>query len=260
MTGSRKLFSFAIAAMVLISVTLSLTSCQKRSSSTLRVGLDDSTPPMEFKDEKGQVIGFDIDLAQAIGAKLGRKIEIVSTAWDGIFPALKARKFDLIISDVSITTERQKEFDFSTPYLNNSQVIVVKAGSPIKQVSDLKGRKIGVVANSTGEEAAVKLQKDTQFQVQKYDQTIQFFSDLKIGRIDALLTDTVTARYYVAQEPASYAVAVDNLNHEPLGLVFNKQDGLRGEVQKALDTLVSDGTAAGISRKWFGADLVSQIK
>jgi len=249
--------------VVLIAMTVALTGCGKggTKSDVLRVGLDNVTPPMEFTDDKGETIGFDIDLANAIGEKLGKKVEIIPTAWDGIFMALKANKFDCIISDVSITEERLKEFAFSKPYINNSQSIVTAANSTITSPEDLKDKKVGVVPNSTGEEAANKLVEKIPFEIKKYDQTIQFFSDLKIGRIDALVTDIVTARYYVNTDKESYKVAVGDLNNEPLGICFKKDNTqLRDEVQKAIDALKEDGTLKSISEKWCGEDLVTNIK
>lgn len=255
-----------LIVVVIISILSIISGCTKAaikgtaSSGVLKVGLDDVTPPMEFKDEKGNDVGFDIDLANAIGKKLNKKIEIVPTAWDGIFLALKANKFDCIISDVSITEDRLKEFSFSKPYINNSQAIVVKSGSTISGPSDLKGKKVGVIPNSTGEEAANKFLKDSKFDIIKYDQTIQFFSDLKIGRIDALITDIVTAQYY-ANTDKNYKVAAGKLNNEPLGITFKKENTeLRDQVQKAIDDLRTDGTLKKISEKWFGDDLVTNIQ
>lgn len=91
----------------------------------LKVGVDDSYPPMEFRDEKNEISGFDIDLARAVGEKLNLKVEFVSTAWDGIFSSLNIDKFDCIISSVSINEERQENFALTTPYIANAQVIVI---------------------------------------------------------------------------------------------------------------------------------------
>lgn len=258
--------SLLVLSFVAISMISILSGCGKTATKTeaksevLKVGLDDVTPPMEFKDDKGTTVGFDIDLANAIGKKLNRKVEIVPTAWDGIFLALKSNKFDCIISDVSITDERVKEFSFSKPYINNSQAIVVPKSSTISSPKDLKGKKVGVIPNSTGEEAANKFVKETPFEIKKYDQTIQFFSDLKIGRIDALVTDIVTAQYYVNTDKEHYKIAAGKLTNEPLGICFKKDNTkLRDEVQKAFDELKADGTLKKISEKWFGEDLVTNI-
>jgi len=258
--SKKSLLVLAVSAIV---IGASLIGCGKsqNNSNVLRVGLDDVTPPMEFKDEAGVTQGFDIDLANAIGKKLNKEIQIVPTSWDGIFPALKSNKFDCIISDVSITDERREEFLFTEPYLNNSQSIVVAKNSTIAKAEDLKGKNVGVVTNSTGEEAANKLIEKAPFELKKYDQTIQFFTDLKIGRIDALLTDVVTAKYYEKNNKEDYKVAVSDLNNEPLGICFNKNNTeLKDKVEKAIDELRADGTLKSISEKWFGEDLVSNVK
>jgi ABC-type amino acid transport substrate-binding protein len=91
----------------------------------LKIGVDDVYPPMEFKDDKNMIIGFDVDMAREIGKKLGLEVEFVSTAWDGIFTSLNTQKFDCIISSVSINEERQKNFALTKPYIANAQVMVV---------------------------------------------------------------------------------------------------------------------------------------
>jgi polar amino acid transport system substrate-binding protein len=95
----------------------------------LRVGVDDVYPPMEYKDEKNNTVGFDMDLAKEIGKKLGMEVEIISTAWDGIFTSLNTDKFDCIISSVSINEDRQKNYALTKPYIANAQVIVVQPES-----------------------------------------------------------------------------------------------------------------------------------
>ncbi len=93
---------------------------------TLTIGVDDVYPPMEFKDDKNNIVGFDVDMAKEIGKKLGLEIKFISTAWDGIFTSLRTDKFDCIISSVSINEERQKNFALTKPYIANAQVIIVK--------------------------------------------------------------------------------------------------------------------------------------
>lgn len=264
---NKSLISFV--AIMLLSVTV-LSGCstgskgsgQANDNGVLRIGVDDVYPPMEFKDDKGATIGFDVEMANEIGKKLGKKVEFVSTAWDGIFTALKADKFDAIISSVSINEERQKEYEFTKPYISNSQVIIVgQKDTSIKSEKDLKGKNVGVQVGTTADESAEKFIKDTPFTLKKYDQIIQPFSDLKVGRLDAIIVDEVVAKYYVTTDKQSYKLTGGRLTNEPIGVCIKKGNtDLRDKIQKAIDDLKADGTLKKISEKWFGDDLVSNVK
>ena len=228
----------------------------------LKIGVDDVYPPMEFKDEKGTTVGFDIDLATEIGKKLNKKVEIVSTAWDGIFLSLDTKKFDCIISSVSINEERQKKYNFTKPYIANSQVIVVGAkNTTINTEKDLANKKVGVQTGTTADESCEKFLETMKFELKKYDQVTQPFSDLKTGRLDAVVVDEVVAKYYVTLDKANYKVTGGKLTNEPIGICFRKDDTqLRDQIQKAIDDLKADGTMKKISEKWFGEDLTGNLQ
>ncbi len=234
------------------------------SGPVLKIGVDDVYPPMEFKDEKGDTVGFDVDLANAIGEKLNRKVEFVSIQWDGIFTGLKSQKYDCIISSVSINEERLAEYAFTDPYIANAQVIVVgKNNTSIKSEKDLAGKNVGVQVGTTADESAEKFLKETTFNLKKYEQIIQPFADLKVGRIDAIIVDEVVARYYEAQESSIFKVTGGRLTNEPIGICFRKDEEstiLRDNVQTAINTLKAEGKLKEISQKWFGEDMVSNIQ
>lgn len=257
-----KKFLICTLAFVLM---LGLAACSNSGSAgkILKIGVDDSYPPMEYKDESGNTVGFDIDLGKEIAKRLDMKIEYVSTAWDGIFTALEAEKFDTIISSLSITDERKKNISFTRAYIANAQVIVVSpSNTSIKSEKDLKGKIVGVQINTTAEEACKKFMKDTPFkELKTYDQIIQPFSDLKTGRLDAVVADEVVARDYVSKDKANYMVAGGRLTNEPIGIGFKKTNtALRDKVDKVLEEMGKDGTLKSISMKWFGEDLTSNIK
>lgn len=243
-------------------VMFAFTACSGAKGDVLRVGVDDVYPPMEFKDDAGKTVGFDVELANEIGKKMGKKVEFVSTAWDGIFTALDAKKFDCIISSVSINEERQKKYVFTKPYIANAQVIVVgKNNTAINSEKDLKGKKVGVQTGTTADESAEKFVKETPFEIKKYDQIIQPFSDMKVGRVDAIIVDEVVAKYYVVQDKQNFKVTGGRLTNEPIGVCIRKSDtDLRDKIQKAIDDLKADGTMKKLSEKWFGEDLTSNVK
>jgi polar amino acid transport system substrate-binding protein len=230
-----------------------------KKAGKLVIGIDDAFPPMEFRNEKNELVGFDIDASKELGKRLGIKIEHVPTAWKGVIMSLKTKKFDIIWSGMSITAEREKEISFTKPYIMEKQVIVVKADNKkIKGLKDLgESTIVGVQLGSTSEEALAKLNKKFK-EIKKYDTNTTAFMDLKIGRIDALAVDELVGRYYLAQRPGEYAVLSESLLSEPIGIGIRKEDvSLKDKIQKTLDAMFKDGTMKKISIKWFGDDITS---
>lgn len=228
-----------------------------KKAGVLKVGLEDSFPPMEFRDSKNVLQGFDVDMANAIGEKLGVKTEFVCTEFNGIVLALKSGKFDVIISGLSISEDRKKEIDFSEPYIENSQIVVTKTGNDaIKTSKDLTGKTIGVGLGTTSEKVAEGLTGLKE--VKKYDKTTEELQDLLIGRIDAVIVDEPVGRYYISadDQKGKYTVLSEKLTSEPMGIGFRKGDKeLEEAVQKAVNDLKKDGTMSKISTKWFGEDI-----
>ncbi|MEA4825682.1 MAG: ABC transporter substrate-binding protein [Clostridium sp.] len=226
-----------------------------KQAGKLVVGLDDAYPPMEFRDEKNNLVGFDIDLANEIGKKLGVKVEFMTTEWNGILLALQSKKFDMIISGLSITEERKKSIAFSEPYVMGGQVIAVKAGNDsIKTLADLKGKKVGCQMGSTGQKAAETNLKDIK-ELRKYGKITEAFSELSIGRVDAVIMDAQVGGYYIAKKPGEFVVLKEMVSEEPMGVGFKKEaKQLQNAIQKAIDELKADGTLSKLSVKWFGFD------
>lgn len=228
----------------------------------LKVGVDDTYPPMEFKDDKNVTVGFDIDFATEVAKRLDMKAEFISNDWAGIFLALESSKFDVVISSVSRNEDRMKTYAMTTPYIANAQVIVVPAdNTTILKPEDLKGKNVGVQIGTTADESCAEYLKTTKFTLKQYDQVIQPFSDMKVGRIDAIIVDEVVARYYVQKDPKSFKVSGARLTNEPIGMCFAKNNAeLRDKAQKVLGDMFADGTMKTLSEKWFGEDLTGNVK
>jgi polar amino acid transport system substrate-binding protein len=224
-----------------------------KSAGKIAFGVDDAYPPMEYRDEKNALVGFDIDFGNAIAKKLGLKAEWVTTAWDGILPSLKSSKFDAILSSLSITDKRKLEIGFSEPYIMGGPIIITKKDSTsIKSANDLKGKIVGVQLGSTGDNAVSEISGTKE--VKKYDKIPQALLDLTSGRIEAVVADDQVGRYYVGLDASKYLVA-GKLNDEPFGIGFRKEDkALADAVQKAINDLKADGTLSKISLKWFKTD------
>lgn len=257
--GQIVLLSLITAALIWAGVPAAAASDgsldRVKAAGVLKIGVDDAFPPMEYRNEKGEIIGFDVDLAKEIGRRIGVAIEWVPTAWDGVILALQSGKFDIILSSMTITEERAKKVDFSPPYIYGAQIIAVREqDKSINSVADLAGKVVGTQLGSTGEEAARKLKgiKDLKL----YGQFTDAFTDLGIGRIQALVVDEFVGRYYVTKRPGVYRVLSERLSEEAVGIAFRKEDkALRDAVCAAIEAIKADGTYAAISKKWFGVDV-----
>lgn len=251
-----------VILLLMMSMISSLVACSKKDNSNkLIIGIDDTYPPMEFRDENNELVGFDVDFAKALGKELGLEIEFVPTAWDGIFSGLESKKYDVIISSVSTTPERLESYEFSNSYLANGQVIVVKKGNAsITTANDLKGKKVGVQLETTADIATKKQKAKTPFELTQYDDIIQTFSDLKSGRLDAIVVDYAVAIEYTTKSPKDYEITSAQLTNEPIGVCIKKGNTeLKDKINKAIATLQENGTMKSISEEWLGDDYVSNI-
>jgi polar amino acid transport system substrate-binding protein len=257
----KRILVIMVACLMIIS--MGLTACSGNNDSTekvLRVGVDNTYPPMEYVDESGNTVGFDVDLAAEIAKRLGMKLELVPSAWEGIFLGLDTDKYDCIISSVSMTEERMKTIDFTSPYLANGQVIAVRKDyDSIMTAEQLAGKKAGVQAGTTADEAAIKHKEKVDFELVQYDEIIQAFTELKIGRVDAVIVDAVVAMDYVSKNINDYKVTSAQLTNEPIAVAVKKGNSLKDDIQKALDEIKADGTLKALSLKWFNEDYTTNI-
>lgn len=241
----------ALALAVLTALALPLWSQGK----TYTFGSDATFPPMEFVDSATKnVVGFDVDMINAIGKISGFTANVKSTAWDGIFAGLAAGDYDGVLSSVTITDERKAAMDFSTPYLNAGQVIIVpKATMNVSAPSDLAGLTVGVQISTTGDIAVAKIpgvkEKKT------YDDIGLAVEDLSIGRLDAVVVDSPTAAGYVLQNDkykARLKIVGVPFTEEYYGVAVKKGDGqLLGLINKGLDVIMKDGTLDALKKKWL---------
>ncbi len=260
--SGKKSLVYVVALTLLLVFTLS--ACSGANSNVLRVGVDDSYPPMEFKDKNGKdTIGFDTDVAKEVAKRLGKKdVQFVSNDWTGIFDALETNKFDVIISSVSITEERQQKHSLTKPYIANKQVIVTKkANDKIKKPEDLKTAMVGSQQGTTSEDFCKDELKLSTDKYKTYPVVTQPFEDLAAGRLDAVVVDVVVAKYYLSNNKDTFKIAWESDVAEPMALCFKKKDGqLRDKVNKILDDMQADGTMKTISTKWFGEDMTKNLK
>lgn len=223
----------------------------------LVIGIDDKFAPMGFRDDDNELVGFDIDYARAAVKKMGKEVTFQPIDWSAKESELNSGRIDMIWNGYTITDERKEKVLFTKPYLENSQVVVVLAGSSLSALKNLVS-KVGLQSLSSAADALdaspVKAElKD----VSEYPDNVLALTDLKSGRVDGVVIDEVVARYYIAKEPDTYKLMEESLAPEQYGIGIKKgNDELLTELQKALDELNSDGTAAEISTKWFGENKV----
>lgn len=229
----------------------------------LKIGTNDTYVPLEFRDENNEMVGFDIDLGDALAKELGVESEWISTAWDGIFNGLNSRQYDIILSGTSITEERLENFNMTEPYIANGIVIVSKTDAEQAQTAkDLEGKKVGVQLETTADYAAESMKKseDIEFEIKKFDAMLDAFAALEGGSIEYILTDKPVAAFYTAKKPEVYQISSEELSNEPIGATMRKGDvEFAKKVQEAMDKLVENGTMKELSMKWFGEDVTQNI-
>lgn len=228
----------------------------------LVVGLDDTFVPMGFKDESGKMVGFDVELADAVAKKLNKKIKFQSIDWSMKETELSNGNIDLIWNGYSITDERKQKVEFSKPYLNNTQVIVTLADSNIKSKADLTGKKVGAQTGSTAVDA-VEEDGDTikgfdGGNLVTFEDNNSALMDLEAKRLDAIVVDEILARYYMkARGTEKYKILDENFGKEQYGVGIRKGDTKFVDAfNKALDEAIADKTAGEISKKWFEDDII----
>ena len=235
-------------------------SLQKvKDAGKLVLGLDDTFAPMGFRDEYGEVVGFDIDLAREVANRLGVALEIKPIEWSSSILSLNKGDVDVLWNGVTINEARKQQINFSKPYLNNKLVIVKSIDdNTINSKDDLTGKVLGVQVGSNDEALTADPASKNAKEIRRYDVNVNAFLDLQAKRIDAVVIDEVAAQYYIAEKKAPFVVVENSpLTEELYGIGFRKSDAkLLAEVDKILDEMRADGTAAKISEKWFAKDIV----
>jgi len=232
---------------------------------TLTIGMEIGYPPMEYFDKDAKTpIGFDVEMGKAIAAKMGLKYKFVDTAWDGIFAGVNTGKYDCIMSSVTITPARQAAHNFSKPYISNTLAMVVLKGSKItaKSPSECTGLNVAYQEQTTADiymEGLAK--KGLQFQPRSYEKVMYCFDELKLNRVDVIVTDLLVAYDYIAAPNSPFEIVWKSPEGELFGICMKKgADDLTAAIDKALDALFADGTMLKISQKVFGMDLVSAAR
>ena len=222
---------------------------------TLRIAVEGTYPPFNFRDEQGKLTGFDVEIAEAIAAKLGVKPEFTTTEWSGILAGLQAGKYDVIVNQVAATDKRRETFDFSDPYVVSSPQLIVRANEMRKLATpaDLKGKTIGVGQGSNYADQARGFEGA---EVKVYPGAPEYLQDLATGRIDVALNDSLLIPYLQQKTRLPIKAGAPIGKVESNAIPFRKGNPkFKAAIDKALADLKADGSFVKISSKWFKRDV-----
>lgn len=240
-------------ALAVAALASSVSHAADLGGKLLKVGSDTTSPPMESIDPAtGQVVGFDVDVVNAVCAKINCQAEFITTGWDGIFAALDQGSFDLVASGVSITEERKKAMDFSDPYIVNSQAVLMRAddqGITLDAFKDA-GRKLSAQANTTDAQVAESVVGKEN--VSAYDTFSAAIIALKNKDVDGVVINGANAAAYEREFAGELVVAIKDLESDPLGLVFRKGDENVAAFNEGLKMIKDDGTLDQLISKYWG--------
>lgn len=251
----KKSWSSKLAFLLLALVVLSsagLSSCAKKTTKIV-VASDATWPPMEFVDENKNVVGFDVDLVNEVAKAAGFEVEIKNTAWDGIFAGLAAGNYQAVASSVTITEERKATMDFSEPYVNAGQVLVVrKETTGVTTLADLKGKKVAAQIGTTG---AIEIGKVEGLELKSYDEVGLAFEDLANGNVEGVVADSPIAADFALQN-ANYKdklmIVGVPFTDEWLGFAFKKGDAKTLKLfNDGLAKVKSSGKLDELQAKWL---------
>ena len=263
----KKLINILIMSVIICSLFI---SCKKDSDQSLKaiqdkkvfvLGLDDSYPPMGYRDENGEIVGFDIDVAREVCSRLGVELKTQPIDWSAKELELLSKNIDCIWNGFTVTEERKEKILFSEPYLKNRQVIIVRNDGEINSIASLSGKKVGVQAGSSGEYAFEQTEVYPTVRVVAFKDFLTAITDLKIGGVDAVVIDEIVADSQIKKASAVNQLKV--LRSEPIAsedyaIGFRKgEQKLVDAVQQKINEMKKDGTLKKISEKWFGTDLTN---
>lgn len=231
---------------------------------TVRIGVDASYPPFESVAPSGQMVGFDVDLTRALCAKMNVRCVWIPQDLDGIIPALKAKKFDIIVSSLTVTDKRREQIDFSDRLFDAPARMIAKKGSPLlPTVESLKGMHVGVEQGSTQEAYAKAYWEPKGVTIVPYQNQDQVYADLATGRLDAALQDELQADAGFLKTPrgkdfawAGPEVKDPKTLGEGTAIGVRKEDSeLKAKLNKALAEVHQDGTFTKLEKQYFDVDI-----
>ncbi|WP_186152708.1 cystine ABC transporter substrate-binding protein [Burkholderia gladioli] len=233
---------------------------EAKQRGTLRIGLEGTFPPFNSKAPSGELVGYDVDIAKAVAAKLGLKPEFVTTEWSGIIAGLQAGKFDVIVNQVGVTDKRKEVLDFSPAYTYSAAQLIQRKDDTrnFKSLDDLKGKKLGVGLGTNYMDMAKSVPG---IDVKTYPGAPEYLRDLAAGRLDAALNDRLMLAYLLKNSQLPLRTGATLEAGQPSAIPFKKGNPKFAKaIDDAMTQLEADGTFTKISDKWFGIDVSKPLK
>lgn len=226
-----------------------------KADGKILIGTEGTYPPFTFHDANGKLTGFDVELATEVAKRIGVTPEFKETQWDAMFAGLDAKRFDMIANEVGIRPDRQVKYDFSTPYITSSAVLIAHSdNTTVKSFADMKG--LNSAQSLTSNYADIAKKNGAKIVgVEGFDQAVQLLTS---KRVDVTVNDKLTFLDFKKQKPDAPIKVVDtSKDASQSGLMFRKDSNtLVDGVNKALTDIINDGTYKKISEKWFGEDVL----
>lgn len=232
---------------------------QTKEEEVLIVGLDDSFPPMGFRNEENEIVGFDIDIAKAVSEKLGMELKLQPISWAGKEQELDSGNIDCIWNGFAYNETRAETMTLSKPYISSKNIFVLKSGSTVKNQEELKGKKIGVQSGSIQQQDLETSEFYKEVEIIEYSDNLTAFMDLETGGIDAIFCSSIIGNYLITSKNKDYGTIIsEGISDENVDVVAFKKGNieLKEKVDKALEELNEEGVLEKISKKWFGENLV----
>ncbi|MCD4838239.1 MULTISPECIES: basic amino acid ABC transporter substrate-binding protein [Neobacillus] len=252
-----------MATLIVSAFLLVLSACGASETSgggekkkTLRVVTDAAYAPFEYQD-KGEVVGFDVDFIKAVAKQAGYEVKVEHVGWDPLFVEIKGKTADLAVSAITINDDRKQTYDFSVPYFLSTNKILIPKDSDIKSAADLKDKVVAVQNGTTGQEAVETLLGKENKNVKKFKDNNLAIMELKNGGADAVVADNTVIEEYVKNNPNENFIVIEDegaFDKEFYGVLFPKESKLKAEFDKAIKEMMENGEYAKIYKKWFKVD------
>lgn len=236
----------------IMTALLALSAQAPAHAADMKVGANVGNVPWEFQNEKGEIVGFEIDLAKEIGKRLNMNVSVVNIPFNGLFAAVQSGQIDAAVSSITITKKRLESVAFAQPYYDSDQSLAVRANSGIKNLDGMSGKVAAVDTGSTGDIWATQNQQKYKFtDIRRYEGLSPAMLDLAAGRIDGYISDIPAVQYYIKDKPA-YQIVERIPTGEQYSMMFAKGSPLAEKANAEITKMKQDGTLAQIHEKWFG--------
>lgn len=232
---------------------------EENSENTLVVGLDDSFPPMGFRDENNEIVGFDIDLAKAVSQELEMEVRFQPISWASKEQELSSGNIDCIWNGFAYNEERAATMTLTDPYIKGENYFILKNGTKVTSQEELKGMKIGVQSGSIQAQDLEKSEFGKTVEIIEYGENLTAFMDLETEGIDALFCSNIIGNYLITSKNKDYkTIPSENITVSSGSVIAFKQGNveLKDKIQNTLVKLNEEGKLDEISNKWFGKDMI----